>query len=264
MTELSREELIKVNVDILRDIHNFCMQNGIEYSLFYGTLIGAIRHQGFIPWDDDVDIVMPRAAYNKFVNLYKSERYKLYCCELDINYDLPIGRLADETTLKVEKTSTGKNTGIAVDIFPLDGKVLTRRNLFFELGLFWLRNAFRFKGTTLVKQDRKWYKNIIVGLIKVFLLPYSIQTICKTLNRYIQKFDFENSVYVGSYLSPYKKKDCVKRSAFDAYVDVKFEGHTFKAMSGYDEYLRSIYGDYMKLPPLNHRGTSHNAKFFRK
>ena len=263
MVELTKKELVSINVDILREIHSFCKENKIVYSLYYGTLIGAVRHKGFIPWDDDVDIVMPRPCYERFIRTYKSTgKYKLFACEIDNSYILPIGRLADTTTLKIEESSSGYNIGIAVDIFPVDG--LPENNNFmhrFKL-MFW-RNAFRFKGTILFKKGRLWYKSLFVGMIKIVLSPFPLSFICRTLNNVAKEYPFDSSINVCSYLSPYREKDITEKTTFDSIIAVEFEGSSFNAVADYDKCLRKLYGDYMQLPPIDKRVSDHDAKFFK-
>ncbi len=260
MKELTKEELFKVNADIVQDIHEFCKKNDIQYSLFYGTLIGAIRHKGFIPWDDDMDIIMPRPSYEKFIRLYKSENYKLYSCKTS-SYKLPIVRVADDRTYKYENNNSD-NTGVAVDVFPIDGKPTNKMYSFHRIIIAFWRFAFRFKCTSVIKKGRPWPYNIIVFLIKIFLLPLPLNYICRRLDVAAMKYSYESSDYVGSYLSPYKIKDRCKKECFNNYCTVTFEGHSFNALQGYDAYLKNIYGDYMTPPPESKRGTDHNAIFY--
>ena len=123
MKEMTLQDVQKVSFDILKDVHSFCELHQIRYSLAYGTLIGAVRHKGFIPWDDDVDIVIPRPDFERFCQEYKSSLgYELYTPEDSYNF-LPYARVCDNehTIVKTNRPWSTEPTGIWIDIFPLDG-----------------------------------------------------------------------------------------------------------------------------------------------
>lgn len=252
-------------MNILKDIHEFCVQNSIQYSLFYGTLIGAVRHKGFIPWDDDMDIIMPRPSYERFIKEYNSDKYKLYSCKTS-DYQLDITRVADERTLKIEETSSGDNTGIAVDVFPIDGKIPPSeiRLSWYRLQYVFWKNAFRFKGTVAYKKNGSLFRNLIVSLLKIPLLPLSLNYICRKFDAFAMKYPFEGSKYVGCVLSVYGDNDYCEKSCFDEYIELEFEGEYFMAIKKYDSYMRNIYGDYMTPPPVDKRESAHDAKFYIK
>ena len=115
------EELKHIQLDMLSDIAEFCEQNNIKYFLAYGTLIGAIRHKGYIPWDDDIDICMPRPDYDKFLSLYnkKDSAYKAVAFELDENYKLPFAKVNDTRTVMWETMYDQDVFGVYIDVFPL-------------------------------------------------------------------------------------------------------------------------------------------------
>ncbi len=265
MRELSRQELVDVNISILKDIHEFCHRNNIQYSIFYGTLIGALRHKGFIPWDDDADIIMPRPSYERFIREYKSDKYKLYSCKTS-DYQLDIARVSDERTLKIEETSSGYNIGIAVDVFPIDGKIpLSNVSLtWYRIQYLFWKNAFRFKGTIAYKKNGTFFRNLIVSLLKIPLLPFSLNYICRKFDEFAMKLPFESSKYVGCLLSVYEDKDYCEKECFDEYIELEFEGEYFMAIKNYDQYMRNIYGNYMTPPPVEKRQSGHNAKFYKK
>lgn len=124
MKEMTLKEMQNFELDILKDFHEFCVSNNIRYSLDGGTLIGAIRHKGFIPWDDDIDVVLPRPDYEKLCSLYQSEKYRLKCFQNDKNCYLGFARIYDfkYTTFDTRYPwCKDKNVGLWIDIFPADG-----------------------------------------------------------------------------------------------------------------------------------------------
>ena len=125
-------EMRKIQMDILLFIHQFCIDNGIQYSLAWGTMLGAIRHKGYIPWDDDIDIMMTRPEYDRFCKLFHDERsiYKLYDVHTDKKWIYPFAKISDERTIRVEKNALDE-IGINIDVFPIDfyaGHVVTQEH----------------------------------------------------------------------------------------------------------------------------------------
>ena len=122
MQKMRLKDIQSVSLEVLKDVHDFCITNDIRYSLAYGTLIGAVRHQGFIPWDDDIDIFMPRPDYEKFCKIYPSEKYKLISSYDQDSY-LAFSRVCemDKTLVKEFVPWCKCDTGVWIDVFPLDG-----------------------------------------------------------------------------------------------------------------------------------------------
>ena len=119
MKEIGLKELRDLQLDILQNVHDFCVAHGIHYSLAYGTLLGAIRHKGYIPWDDDIDIAMLRPDYEKFMREYKDEVYRFCECRLDKDIHIGFGKVEDTRTIIIEAGNT-KNLGVTIDVFPID------------------------------------------------------------------------------------------------------------------------------------------------
>ena len=122
MDELSLQELKDIEFNLLKEFRAFCNENGIRFFLAYGTLLGAIRYKGFIPWDDDIDVLVPREDYNKLIRIFRdSDKYRLYSFERNQKYGYPFAKLCDMSTRKIEfYFEPLVDYGVDIDIFPLD------------------------------------------------------------------------------------------------------------------------------------------------
>ncbi|MFR5682857.1 MAG: phosphorylcholine transferase LicD [Clostridia bacterium] len=127
---MSLEEIKSIQLDILSQVANYCDRNGLRYFLAYGTLLGAVRHKGYIPWDDDIDIMMPRPDYMQFINSFNNEKCALRVGShyLDKNYPYVIAKVYDTSTLCKENIDVEYSIGINIDVFPIDGLPETERS----------------------------------------------------------------------------------------------------------------------------------------
>ena len=257
MRELTLKELQSFCLDILIDVHNFCVKNNIKYSLAYGTLIGAIRHKGFIPWDDDVDIIMPRPDYERFCTIYKSKLYHVSSFEIDSECRMTFGRVYDDdyTVVKSLVPWHKKEHGAWIDIFPIDSaedvfekykERITEILKPFKREQFHRRALARFSYNYSIRINAFLFLKKLL-LFNGVLVPHFIKQV-------IQKskaLDFGSTNHWGMtvYIDSYGFKDYHDNSLFDEVIDVEFENHMLKSLKGYDEYLRQLYGDYMLLPP---------------
>ena len=258
MKEMTLREVQLFGLEILKDVHNFCILNGIRYSLAYGTLLGAIRHSGFIPWDDDIDIVMPRPDYEKFCQTFKSDTgFNIFSPIVGDCY-LGYARVCDLKKTWVHSMPWCKQspTGMWIDIFPIDG-IDSNRDKNADYNYLSKLEKRRFKAR-MPKDNLKRpmpFKRLLRTIAKKILFCWTdVKTVVSEYDNFIKGTEFESSNYCGNraILTYYNKEEYL-RSLFDSYIDVEFEGNSFKAISNYDEYLRTIYGDYMRLPPVEKR-----------
>jgi len=263
---LSVKDIQGVLLRIMKYVHAFCVENGIKYSLDGGTLIGAIRHKGFIPWDDDIDIAIPRPYYDKFVKTFNdSDEYKLFTPERGNSY-INYARVCDvKSTIGDFKTPwTKEDVGVWIDVFPIDGeaedekvwkkevhRLIQYRNLMFFSRLPHCK--FKKKASVLENFNVFWKK------VLLFWLPTDL--INKRSIKLQSSHDFWTSSYCGqmAFLNMWVKKR-MPREWYDCeYVLQPFEDADFYITSESDKVLKSLYGNYMELPPEENRVAGHSV-----
>lgn len=257
MKKLNLQETKQIQLDILQFIHDFCIKNGIKYSICGGTLIGAVRHKGFIPWDDDIDLFLLREEYEKLIRVFNDEsgRYVLHCLENDPKYNYPFAKVEDSRTFIAEKV-TAYRIGVNIDVFPVDNCCDTE-----EDSVFYIKGAKRsqmlYKGKLVIPSKRNTLlKRISIYGVKLITCFYTLRQLAEKLTLY-SKGGQENSKYVATMVSGYGIKELQLRSNFSSFVYLSFEDRKFQAIKEYDSYLRSVYGDYMILPPEEKRHSPH-------
>ena len=265
--QLSLKEIKEVQLGILLCVSDFCDRHNLRYYLAYGTLIGAVRHKGYIPWDDDIDIIMPREDYNSFISSFNTEMAGsnyLAIPPYNDGYHTFL-KVADTRTLKTstEYAQKGKDGGhLIIDIFPLDGVPETD----YEYTQWFNRLHKIYQGYYL---KHKIYCGTLKNRIKTFVrkLQYHSYKSKKSLKKEAEHlhnlYPYENCNYVGVVESCWNSpKNKVKKEWYNDYVLLDFEGYQFKAPKGYHEVLSSIYGDYMELPPVDQRIPCHQGDIF--
>lgn len=261
MKKLSLSEIKKTEFEILKHFRDFCKENNIKFFLSNGTLLGAIKYKGFIPWDDDIDVFVPRKDYDKLIDTFKdTEKYTLYSPERVSSFGYPFAKLCDTTTKKVENNiSSDLHTGLDIDIFPLDAMGDLKNA---KRKVKWV--TFLRKLLAISKSPNNPYKNKsglkakamskLTTLIKTVGFKFWINRICSIAK------DNQNrkSGFFGCAIWPiYGVKEIIDSKEFDSVIQVEFEGEKFPAPIGYDAYLRSLYGNYEKDPPLDKQQTHH-------
>ena len=250
MRKLSIEEAKKIELDILDFIDSFCKEHGINYCINYGTLIGAIRHKGFIPWDDDIDLSMTRENYEKFIQLFseKQSRYKLLSLETDDQYFNNFIKIVDPTTKIIDTRNTKTyDSGVFIDIFPMDtfndSKVV---DICYKLESFKLLSFSKHKN--IIYGDSK-LKDLIRTLFWLLLRPVSPRFFANQIEKQIQKYRVENGKYIAFIPSKAKEKEIFPRDMFDELIETPFEHLVLPAPKRFDVVLKQFYDDYMTVPP---------------
>jgi len=259
---MSKNE-IKINcLEILLCFDEFCTRHNLTYSLTYGTLLGAVRHKGFIPWDDDIDVAMPRSDYDIFRKLFNSKNQNkkyFFRCGDNGDLELPFGKILDITTkLDIQNNYATNGDHLSVDVFPFDEipKFTYLRSFIFYTVVL-LNTLLGFSKESRQKIGKKGkFAFIIKRLANIFFATKFKRNILVRVLTFLSKLTkYNKSNYVApiSWIHFYGTKDKILREGFLKRIKLIFEGHEFFVMSGYHEYLSSIYGDYMKLPPIEKR-----------
>jgi len=270
MREISAKELLQLQLNILHNVDSFCRKNCIEYFLVGGTGIGAIRHGGYIPWDDDIDIGMTRPNYNNFILLFNGSfpNLKVYAPEIDMDYYAPYANVCDTRTVLYEGMNGHRKDeiGVKIDIFPYDGVPSA------EQGFEELRGkAIQFNQMAYVKRivinkvKVRSLKGLVSLLIKKLrLLPRRYSSIQNSILELTKVVPYDDAKYLEKIVFPYDNNMPCKKEIFESYCDMPFEDLTVRNLKDYDTYLRSVFGDYMQLPPENKRVMQHGFKAYWK
>lgn len=270
--KMTLDEVKNVQIDILKVIHDFCKSKGLRYSLGGGTLLGAVRHQGYIPWDDDIDIMLPRPDYDKLIENFAdyNDNYAVQDYRSDKRFPLTWARIYSKKTILISTNAIG---GVFVDIFPIDG--LPTPDKIEEYRKKQRSYKLKLRRTTRIHSDalhelKKQYK--LHGNLFYYYLKYAVSKIIypkrevnvKEMDAFFNSYPFETSEYAGAIVGTYGMKEYMKADVFKSYVELPFEGNLFMCIKDYDAYLTQHYGDYMQLPPEDKRITHHQFKEYWK
>ena len=261
MNNLTFREIQLEELAILKKVKEYLENNNLKYFLIGGTLLGAVRHQGFIPWDDDIDICMPREDYDRFIEICNEK-------EIDENYVLmayerknsvyPFAKVVNKRIVIDSKSIEDRN--LWIDIFPIDGypdsyeeSLKMSKKLNFYKGIMYLQNT-QFK--SIIKEKKKISNRIIKCALKPIACIIPARHISKKIIDICTKYKYADSVYVGGAVWGYGISERIEKNKFcTSAVKMKFEDEEFSVPFGYELYLKSIYGDYMELPPEENRIT---------
>lgn len=251
---LSLEERKIIQLEMLKELDKFCRAKGLRYSLAYGTLLGAIRHKGYIPWDDDVDIIMPLPDIEILKKELSSERLQYVDIETFKYYDNTFPRISNrETCNRYGKALI--SYGVNIDLYPVVGAPsnMDEINKFLQIGKH-KRNIFK-------KYQR--FRKSIMRRIPIREFPFFSQTL-RNLRDYTQQYSFNESQVFFHHSGPFEQYQIYYYDVFKELVEVDFEGEKFLATARYDDYLTKRYGDYMTPPPEDQRHPYHGGEYYWK
>ncbi len=255
---------------LLADFSEYCKKNNLRFFLGYGTALGAVRHSGFIPWDDDIDVVMPRPDYEKLIETYDNdvEKNVLLCHEKDKSYYYPFAKLCNKKTELVEEHfSNDSNMGVYIDIFPLDGNgsdieaakahmkecIKTQRKLNNAMA----KHFFRSK-SNIIKEFMRYIRYYFLRLI-------GSDFFYNKLDKLVKQYEYQNSKFISNNVwCTYSVRELFFKEMFDEDVLITFEKREYPIVKKYDEYLSSIYGNYMEMPPIDERISHHDMIAYYK
>lgn len=254
MKEMNLEDIHSVQLELLHRIDEYCTDKGLRYSLGGGTLLGAVRHHGFIPWDDDVDIMLPRPDYellrDDICNQY--EDLGIFG-DSNINPQYTYFKLYSKKTLLVEGDD---EYGVFIDVFPIDGFPSHSREVYkFLFKSYLLNHLLEYKDSN----------NIRIKVLKPlsFFLP-SFRKIRKKIRNLYLSNDFDTSKLATVMMGSYGIAEIMRSIVYNSYCRLEFEGSMLSCIKHYDLYLTQHYGDYMQLPPLAERTSEHSFKAYWK
>ncbi len=266
--EISVQEQKKLLLEEMLYVDSFCKENGITYFLAGGCLIGAIRHKGFIPWDDDIDIFMLREDYERFLAVFNSNKsgvYSIVSRKSDDKFYLPYAKVVDNRTILREHIRGVPSIGVNIDVFPLDFisneahdniRTIYRRIPFWE-------KCIEAKSLYL-SHNRAIWKNVLIVLAR-FICPFPYRYLAILKEKRLSKFiSEEKTEWVANLYGAWGWKEVSRFCCFASAIEMNFEGYKLSVPIGYDEWLKNVYGDYMCLPPEEKRYSHHGYDVFWK
>lgn len=252
MRKIDMGELREKQMQILDYVAQFCDEHGIRYIIEGGTMLGAIRHGGYIPWDDDIDVGMLREDYQRFIELFSQEAkdgYVFACSETTEGWHLPFGKVMDTNTLLVQD---GHNLGINIDIFPYDDAPedpQVMKKMYDTRDRLKVLNAIQ---CSKEKPSGNLIKRLAVYGVRAALHCFPEYYFIRRIEKSAQRFNGKGYKNLGMFTGESRITTC-KKEWIQERTMVPFENRKYKVPVNYDGWLRSFFGEYMELPPVEKR-----------
>ena len=256
--ELQAKELQSRLLSMMKQFHNICVDNNLRYYIIGGTCIGARRHKGFIPWDDDVDVGMPREDYEKLCKLSRDafpENLELRFYRNTPKSPFHFIKLVDNTTTLIERAYLDYVEGVYIDVFPLDGvkdynKKFTEK---IRCKYIWFEKVMIFYHC-MTENRTNILKKVLIRISK----SRSLEKMHETIERHMRKYSFDGSDTVANFFGAWKEKEIYPKAYLGNPTLYEFEDTKLYGPERIDEYLTHVYGDFMKLPPKEKQVFKHD------
>lgn len=259
-------EMKQLLLEMLAWFHEYCRSHDLRYYVVGGTFLGAVRHQGFIPWDDDVDVGMPREDYDRFAELMAAEPNPRYRYETPENcgwdFFYPYSKIYDTATTLTENTRYKIKRGLFLDVFPLDGVGDTEEDARKRIAAVERKRSVLLTLTTGIRKGRKSYKNLAVLAMRI--VPdwlISKKKLLAEVHRPDCVSSFEQSYWAGNLMGKLNGSEIMPRKYYGIPREYPFENITVYGPENAEAYLTAIYGDWRKLPPEEKRNAVHDILY---
>lgn len=274
MKYIDTAEQKRIALDILIHFAKYCDEHSLKYFLTYGTLIGAVRHKGYIPWDDDIDVWMPRKDYETFIHSFQGHPYyEVMANEINPDYGKLFAVLNDTRTVKTEKLTRKRCEGtvcVNIDIFPVDYLPdnpdeqieLLRKVKSIENKLACLTYAYG-RGRTFLSTIRKNIGIFIYRTLDTFNI-ITTRKLARQHRQLLSQYSDTNTAGCFANTGFNGMEEVMPLKCFQDQIEMEFESHILKVPKEYDYILRHIYGDYMQLPPESERVSVHSNTCYWK
>lgn len=266
---LTLEEIQKVYLELLIEFDKLCNKNNLRYDLCGGSLLGAVRHKGFIPWDNDIDVCMPRPDYEKLINLKKNSLIILpkdrdIISDRDKSFARHFSRYIRKDVGRVQKVAEEYDCPyIGLDIFTIDG--ITQNKLLLNIQFFLIKNIKRLLLTSVQRKNTS-RKGVIAAKIKNIYRPLlkliGSFNLARLLDFLLTRCKYSTAKYVGCINGVYGKKEKWLKEDMLPQEKYLFEGHYFNSFKNYHIYLTNLYSNYMELPPLDKQNPHCNDAYW--
>ena len=262
-TEISQEALHSHLMQMMKWFHNFCVNYKIRYYALGGTMLGAIRHQGFIPWDDDIDVGVPRDDYERMKDIIGNRLFDGYYFETmespAFEYRYPYGKLYDSRTTLVEHTWPALKRGVFIDVFPLDGLGNTQDESINRWKSIMKKANYMLARSCAIRKERSVLKN--AAILFAHMIPNPIardKFILADMEKKCKELDFDECLIGGNIFGNWGIKEIMPSSIMGEPTLYKFGDISIYGAERADDYLTHLYGDWRKLPPKEKQITHHD------